>query len=172
MLKLHRSQLWFFQGNEFFVFDFSLLQNFLCELNYFFKMYICTTGFSWEQELETKRGALWGNERNCSKALKIILWNIFGNLFSLFSFMNLWDSDQTVALCIFGILCLFRHVFESDEEGLDCFFYATVLLPTVLHKFCFHSLTVQKLWKLLVKWIRSFFINSFMLRHGIGFASF
>ena len=172
MLKLHRSQLWFFQGNEFFVFDFSLLQNFLCELNYFFKMYICTTGFSWEQELETKRGALWGNERNCSKALKIILWNIFGNLFSLFSFMNLWDSDQTVALCIFGILCLFCHVFESDEEGLNCFF-----MPQFFYELCFINsvsivLLYRSLWKLLVKWIRSFFINSFMLRHGIGFASF
>lgn len=154
------------------LFAFCLLQNVLCELNYFLKMYICITGFSWEQELETKRGALWGNERNCSKALKIILWNIFGNLFSLFSFMNLWDSDQTVALCVFGILCLFYHVFESDEEGLDCFFYVTVLLWTVFHKFCFHRLTVQKFVKVAGEMDQVLLYQLLHVRHGVGFASF
>lgn len=90
-------------------------------------------------------------------------WMFFVATYSIFFLWTRGILGQIVAISVFGIPCLSFHLFES--EGLDDSFYVINC-----DKFCLTVILYRSLRKLLERLLRSLFINSFILRCGIGFA--
>lgn len=114
---------------------------------------------------------MWGNESSYSKALKITLSNVFGNLFDLLGLLFYEHVGFGARLRFF----LFLVFFVSSITCLIIMIKDLVAFAmSETGNFCLMVILYKSLWKLIliVKWFRSFFINSFMLRHGIGFGPF